>query len=175
MRAFIGIRIIPFEGIKEVLKELRKKGGIKTVEEENLHINIKFLGEISEKQAEEVKEVLKKLKAKPFNALINGIGFFPSENFIRVIFIKVISEELMKINEFIEEKLYEKGFMKEKREYAPHITLARVKRPLSKKEAGYLKEKEIKKEIRIREIELIKSTLTKQKPVYETIFKVSLS
>jgi len=174
MRVFIGIRIKPDERIKKILLRLKKEEGIKVVEEENTHINLKFLGEISEKQAVEIENVLKEIKTKPFNVTLRSIGFFPNEEFIRVIFIKVESKELMRINKFIEDRLYEKGFMRERKKFAPHLTLARVKKKMSKRLINELKEEELNSIFKIKEINLIKSTLTKEKPVYKTIYKVVL-
>ncbi len=176
MRAFIGMRVKPNEQLRKALSFLSKQEGVKAVEDENLHINLKFLGEIDKNQAELIKKVLEKIRVPPFEVKVKGIGFFPSEEFIKVVFAEAEASELIELNSFIEKELYSKGFMKENRDYVPHITLARVKRRLSEEVVGELKKigRGIDFSFEASEVELIESVLTKEKPFYETIFKKQL-
>ncbi len=176
MRAFIGIRIPSNEKIIEILDLLKKEKGIKAVEPENLHINLKFLGEISKSQYDEVTKILKTIKERPFKVKVTGVGFFPSKSFIRVIFLKAEANELNKLQKQLEEKLEKIGFLKEKREFIPHITLARCKKKPDEKLVNKILElaESLKLEVKVNKIELIKSTLNKAGPTYETLFEVEL-
>ena len=174
MRAFVGVRIEPNEEVRELLSFLSKQDGVKVVNEDNLHVNLKFFGEISEKQAEEIEKVIKKINSPRFSVLFDGIGFFPSEEFIKVVFVKARSKELMKINEFLENDLYSKGFMKENKLFVPHLTLARVKKRLPEEVVNKLKNWRVNFSCEVSEVELIKSVLKEGGPLYETIFKIDL-
>ncbi len=137
IRAFIGI---PLEApeitgkILEIQKRLKSFSGIKTVEPENLHLTIKFLGNISSSQIKEIKALLSPVfsSLSPFEVSLKGIGAFPSENYIRVIWIGIEEPQtLERLMRKVDEKLSELGFEREK-SYVPHLTIARVKRITSR-------------------------------------------
>ena len=174
MRAFVGVRIEPNEEVRELLSFLSKQDGVKVVNEDNLHVNLKFFGEISEKQAEQIEETMKKIDSTRFSILFNGVGFFPSDDFVKVVFVKARSKELMRINESLENELYSKGFMKENRLFVPHLALARVKKRLPEEIVNKLKNWIINFSCEVSEVELIKSVLREGGPLYETVFKIKL-
>lgn len=107
------------------------KNKISWVKKENLHITLKFLGEIEEKQVEVVKDVLKNVSqnVKEFTISIEGLGVFPKINFPRVIWlgIKNGESELKSLANLIEEVLTKYNFPKEQKEFLAHLTIARVK------------------------------------------------
>lgn len=182
MRAFISIDL-PDE-LKEKLasfqEELKKKDILKGkfVEKENLHLALKFLGEISEQEANKISEVLEELckKQKAFILSLKGIGAFPSESYVRVCWIGIdkgsyeIKELSKKINKAIGSK--------EENEFIGHITLARVKAVLDKKKLAELFEKYRNAEFgrfEVRSIKLMKSELTEKGPIYSLIDEFHLS
>ncbi|MCD6189658.1 MAG: RNA 2',3'-cyclic phosphodiesterase, partial [Thermococcus sp.] len=95
MRAFIAIDIN--DDIRQRLVEAQEKiektksAKIKFVEPENLHLTLKFLGEITEEQAEEIKRLLEIVakKHKKHSVRVKGIGVFPNYNYVRVIWAGV--------------------------------------------------------------------------------------
>ena len=123
MRCFISIDIpeeIKF-GIKKIQDELPEFFGKKT-EQENLHLTLKFLGEIKEDKMHNVKEKLKEIRFNKFEAEIDSMGVF-SEKFVKIIWLHLSNcDELQ--NE-IDNKLKDL-FDKEKR-FMSHLTIARVK------------------------------------------------
>jgi len=177
MRVFIAVRVKPNNQVTKLLSFLSKLEKVKVVEEKNLHINLKFLGEVDENQVEVIKGVLEKVGVSSFKVDVRGVGFFPSKEFIKVVFAKAEARALFELNAFIEEELYSRGFMKETRGYVPHVTLARLKRKLSSSEVEEIKKlgKLINFSFQAENVELIKSVLTKEKPLYKTIFKKQLS
>jgi len=71
------------EKIIDHLKSFNVK--MKFVETENLHITLRFLGEISESDVKVIKEnIIDKLKCSPFNMTLKGVGAFPSTENPRV-------------------------------------------------------------------------------------------
>jgi 2'-5' RNA ligase len=92
MRAFIALDL-PREAInqiEETQKMLAKKNIFrgKFTESENLHLTLKFLGEIEEEKAEEVKRRLAEIKMGEFEARLGEVGVF-SKKFIKIIWIKL--------------------------------------------------------------------------------------
>ncbi|MBU3906980.1 MAG: RNA 2',3'-cyclic phosphodiesterase [Nanoarchaeota archaeon] len=180
MRTFIAIEL-PEHVRAEVFHKFEKlsEGGLVRgdfVEKENLHLTLKFLGEIDE---EKVKEVIKKLgeiKMVKFSCETGKIGFFPSEDYVKVIWIDLISEEVKKLQQEIENKLTEIGIKKDDREFTSHVTLVRVKE-LKNKDVFHEKIKKLgikKQKCNVDKFLLIKSELTRQGPIYKTIKEFEL-
>jgi len=172
MRTFISLEL-PEEIRKEIIqiqKKIPEFSGRKT-EPENLHLTLKFLGEISEQEVEKIKARLREIKLKKFQAEISELGVF-NPNFVKIIWLKINGcDELQKI---IDNKL-ENLFPKEKR-FMSHLTIARVKK-INDKDKFISKLKNIKtKNIKfnISNFFLKKSTLTSEKPVYEIIEEFNL-
>ena len=131
MRTFIGIDL-PEEikdNLKELIEKLKKIRESKLVKKENLHITLKFLGEVEEEKITLINRKLQNCtkEFENFNVKIKGIGVFPSEKRVKVLWVGVEDEEnLKKLNEKIEDELKNFGFEKEK-EFVAHITIARFK------------------------------------------------
>ncbi len=172
MRTFISIDI-PQEVKNQIVKiqsQLPEFQGKKT-EYENLHLTLKFLGEIDEKRIEEVKKKLGEIKFNKFEVEIDSIGVF-SEKFVRIVWLHLDNCE--KLQKEIDKGL-EDLFEKEKR-FMSHLTIARVKSVYDKKE--FL---EGLKEIKIPKIKFVidnfglkKSILIGKGPIYETLEKYNL-
>ena len=167
MRAFISIDIpknIQKE-IKKIQEQLPEFKG-KFTEAENLHLTLKFLGEIDEEKIKKVKEKLSKVFFNKFNAEINSIGVF-SENYVRIIWLKINNcDKLQKEIDSVLEDL----FKKEER-FMGHLTIARVKN-LKDKKVFLEKLRKIKIPslvFQVEEFNLKKSILTKQKAFYEIL------
>jgi len=180
MRCFIAIDLPKEvkEEINKVQAEISKISDIKMklVETENLHLTLKFLGEMDDVKVNQIKEALKGLKFKKFEGTLNQIGIFPTPNFIRVLWIGLEPSVLIKeMHAKIDEELSKLKIKKEK-QFESHITLSRV-RFVKDKEALIAKLKEIKVPKLLFNVEnfvLKKSTLTLQGPVYEDVEKFEL-
>lgn len=171
MRLFVAIEVEPNEEIGKILSKTRKLG-LRTVAEDNLHINLKFLGEVGESQIEGIKKALDSAAGfGKFDVELKNIGAFPNADFIRVVWAGVRSEKVSALASLIDCGLERLGFNKEK-SYTPHITLARVpKRVQGLKEL--LEERDFGRQ-EVKEIHLIKSTLTPEGPRYDKIHTVKL-
>ncbi|MEM7820923.1 MAG: RNA 2',3'-cyclic phosphodiesterase [Candidatus Aenigmatarchaeota archaeon] len=131
MRTFIAIEI-PAE-LKQKIVAIQKKiaetgADIKLVEPENLHYNLKFLGEIDQKTAEKVKNALSNVSFPAFDIHISCLGTFPSLSHIRVVWlgVKEGSQQLAALAATVEEALAGIGIAREQRPFTPHLTLGRV-------------------------------------------------
>ena len=172
MRCFIAIDL-PQEAKKE-LAAIQKKlpeAKMNLVALDNIHLTLKFLGELNEKQVDGVIGALKSLKFLKFKAKLSGTGVFPTPSFIRTVWVGVEpKEKLLIIHDALYEALTKVGFVKDK-SFENHVTLARVKWIGNKIEfIDKLKKIKVKPiEFSVDKISLKKSTLTKQGPIYEDI------
>jgi 2'-5' RNA ligase len=177
VRCFIAIHFPKkvIEEIEKVQGDLKKKDLFvgKFTKGRNLHLTLKFLGEIEEGQVEEVKKKLREIKINKFKVELGKVGVF-SEKFIRIIWIEILGKEIFELQKKIDESLKEM-FELEVR-FMSHLTIARVKNVKDKK-LFFKKLKEIKvPEVNfdINEFYLMKSELKSEGPIYEVIEKYSL-
>jgi len=110
------------EKIKSIQKRLPEFRG-KFTEPANLHLTLKFLGEIDEEAIKEVKERLAGIKFSPLDLEITDIGVF-TERFVRIVWLKVKGAE--EIQKKVDEALSDM-FGSEQR-FMSHLTIARIKR-----------------------------------------------
>jgi 2'-5' RNA ligase len=102
--------------------------GPRWVRLEGVHITLKFIGETPDQNAERIRGALAEIRGlAPVEISLAGLGFFPNERHPRV-FWAGVSEgpALASLAATIEAKLEPLGFPREKREFHPHITLARL-------------------------------------------------
>jgi len=173
MRLFIAIEAP--EEIRNYFLELQKQISndlAKIVFTKSFHLTLKFLGEADESKKDRVIELLRKVKFEHFIAALSDMGIFPSENYMRVLWVGLEPKgKIVELQQKIDDILANL-FPKDKR-FHPHITLGRVKFVNDKKKImGFLKGMDIeKKSFEIKDFRLIKSTLTPEGPVYEVLEK----
>jgi 2'-5' RNA ligase len=169
MRTFIAVGISDEvrQRIAELQKELPSKEALKVVDPGIIHITLKFLGEIDESKVPEIKKIISSISFEPFTVTTKGVGVFPNENFIRVIWIGAPSPELDAMAKELNEKLKTLGFKSE--EFTSHVTIARVKTKidLTRFLADHREEKF--GSFAVDGLRLMKSTLTPKGPIYEEV------
>lgn len=179
VRCFIAINF-PKEIKKEIERaqkevELRKVlWGGKLTEPENLHLTLKFLGEIPESRVEEVRKRLRDIKMRRFNCYLGNLGVF-TPSLIKIVWVHIIGKEVLELQAQIDKRL-EDLFPKEKR-FMSHLTIARIKKVMDNRifmhELEKIKTQNIK--FPVLSFSLMRSELTKEKPIYSEIEKFSLS
>lgn len=103
------------------------------VDRENLHLTVRFLGETPGERLEAVMEAGREAAAGvgSFSLSVGGLGFFPPRGAVRVVWVGVgESAGLLRLRERLEEALFSRGFVREEREFHPHLTLARAREPV---------------------------------------------
>ncbi len=179
MRCFIAIDV-ESEKISNIVSELKKYSGIKAVEPQNIHITLKFLGEINEKTAEKIYNIMQELfnQTEKFEIYIKKLGAFPNERYPRVLWIGIEKnrDKIIDMQKKLDEKLSYLGFKKEK-SYEPHITIARVKTSSGRKIVQSFLNKAKDLDIgtyTVEEIKLKKSVLTREGPIYSDLYVLKL-
>lgn len=184
MRVFISIEL-PDEIRKNIvrrLNELREAGsGVRWVEEKNLHVTLKFLGEVEDKQVENIIALATKAAAGigSFKANFEGMGTFPSGKSPRVIWAGIGEggEKLKRIAGSLEEHFSKAGCRSEEREFSSHVTIGRIKgnRGVDKLRDKIEGLKGLKfGEALIDRIQVMKSALTPKGSIYELLKEVRL-
>ena len=128
-RIFICIDF-PEEAIKEIARAQEVLGNWKftgkMTELENLHLTLKFLGEIDENKLGEIRKKLKEIRFKKMELGLGNVGSFGYRGKPRIIWIKILGKEFYELQKKIDEVLSEAGFIKEER-FMGHVAVARVK------------------------------------------------
>lgn len=174
MRPFIAVDCKEQKNyLKSIQSQLPiKESKLKIVSD--FHITLKFLGKTPKNEIIEIINKLKGIKFKEFNFSLDNIGFFPNDNYIRVIWLGTKeNSEIMNLQKIIDKTIKTKNDFK----FKPHITLARVKQ-VTDRDNFFNKIYNIKyeeKTINVKSFKLMNSTLTPLGPIYETIeeFKCS--
>ncbi len=184
VRSFICVEINNPEvitHIDKVISEISQYKGVRVVKSSQLHLTLKFLGEVSETRIESIKQAISQIHIPPFQLNLKGMGCFPNLNYIRVVWIGITDgrEPLITLAQTIDKKMISLGFPKEKRAFSPHLTLARIK-ALRNNEKNLLSNKvrdSKELDIGVQYIDTVilkKSTLTPKGPIYENLLAVPL-
>ena len=129
MRLFIAIEIP--EEIKDYLCGIQQeiadsKNKIRLMDKGNMHLTLKFLGEVQPNKVEILNKNLKEIAFKHFSVDLDSIGIFPSEDYIRVVWVGLKPEEpVLELQNNIDENL--KKLFKKEKDFKPHLTIAMVK------------------------------------------------
>jgi len=154
------------ERIGELGKEIEQEG-IRLVKPPNMHATLKFLGETHEEKLGNIEQRLREVTFSSFKCSLKGVGVFPSEKYIRVVWVGVESNgQLEKLAEDVIGSL--KDYGKDNR-FSAHITIARVKK---KVDLGKFLEKYKNKELgefEVKSFQLMESVLSREGPAYSTI------
>lgn len=175
MRLFIALTID--EKIKEEIYKyieglkVKTDAKIKWVEKENLHITLKFLGEVRENKLEDIKNALRQtvLGSSVFDLDFKGAGSFPPGKNPRVIWVGAESNKVVKLSKKIDDIMSSVGFKKEERNFKSHITIGRIKE--GRFDIGLI-EKDIDKffgSMVVEKVDLYRSYLSPRGPKYEII------
>lgn len=184
VRSFICVEIKNNEVVRKIdsiVSEIGQFKGIRPVKSSQLHLTLKFLGEVPESRLPSIKQAIEQVIFPSFEISLEELGCFPNLNYIRVVWIGIRegSNNLKQLANIIEEKLTAIGFPKEKRGFSPHLTLARVKKLQNsdKRKVTTLIQSSKETSFGIQIIEefiLKKSTLTPKGPIYEDLYVIPL-
>jgi RNA 2',3'-cyclic 3'-phosphodiesterase len=137
--------------------------GAKWVAPEQLHLTVRFIGEVDGARFRDIKDVLDELHLKPFSLQLKGVGYFPPRGAPRVLWIGLAkSEPLQLLRKKIDTALIRAGVEPEGRKFSPHITLARLKNSPVHKIANFLSGNGLfsQEPFQVEDFKLYSSTLT---------------
>ena len=173
MRCFIGIDlpIVAVKEIQKIQKKLEPNFTGRLTLSENLHLTLKFLGEIEEDAINDVKKRLSSITHPPFELTLKGAGVF-SQKFIKIIWVKVSQVPLQPLVDNCLKEIFEL-----ENRFMGHITIARVKSLTDKNSFIQLINTAEINEVSFmaKYFYLKESILTPDGPIYKDIIRYKLS
>ncbi len=148
--------------------------GIKWVEAKNIHLTLKFIGEVPQRKVDRICTALAEVLAgrKKFVGRIVGCGGFPNLRRPRVLWVGMENADpAVEMSREINHKLIPIGIKSEKKKLSPHLTLGRVKKPSDLSAlASYMENLNFDAgSVILDKVALVKSTLTPGGPIYEDV------
>jgi 2'-5' RNA ligase len=147
---------------------------VKLVEPQNIHITVRFLGNITPAMAEKIFNEMKKVQFAPFNVQINGLGAFPNLRYSRVVWAGITegADQLKSVFSQLEPRLRGLGLTPDFKGFSPHLTIARVRSGRNKAQLAEFITENANYEfgaINAQCLRLKKSELTLKGPIYSTL------
>lgn len=127
-RLFVAIR--PPEAIRDALVDAMEGiDGARWVDDENLHLTLRFIGEVERPVANDLAAALQQIEWPPFALRIEGIGHFTRKGRAAALWARVPANEALEgLRQKVETACEAAGLGRETRRFTPHITLARLNR-----------------------------------------------
>ena len=184
MRCFIAIELpeavkSTLSGIEEELK--KSKADVRWIKPDNIHLTLKFFGNIEEKKTEKIIEIMESIcnQYAPFTIEIKGMGTFPNIKSPRVLWVGIEGNDTLKtLQKEIENKMESIGFEREDRAFTAHLTLGRFRSSIEKE--GLLKAVKLHEKdtfvgsINVQSLSLIRSDLHPEGARYSKIIDIPL-
>ena len=128
IRLFVALR--PPPAIRDALSDLME--GIPAArwqDDEQLHLTLRFIGEVDRPQAEDVAAALGRVHAVQPVAALSGVGSFDQRGGIDTLWAGLApASPLARLHASVEQACVRAGLTPERRAYRPHITVARLPR-----------------------------------------------
>ncbi len=185
IRLFIAVEIEDANVLKRVISfrdqviACGRGGGIKAVEDENIHLTIRFIGEVPEALLPSIEKCLDLCASvKKFKVIVKGVGAFPNISRPRVIWVGVEegADKFRQLRRILDECL--KDIVRpDKHEFTPHITVARIKGGVDRECIASLiseNQDQIFGEYTVTTVKLKRSILRPQGPLYIDLKSVKL-
>ena len=125
--------------VGQLIHQLAPDGpGVKWVEPENLHLTLKFFGDIDELETYDIAKCVSRAiqGTEPFAIRLRGVGAFPGRDRPRTLWVGVEEgkEQLGALQASVENGLGELGYPREARRFEPHLTVGRVRDKVGQRE-----------------------------------------
>ncbi len=176
MRLFVALAIPA--GVRQRLGDLIRllrdaDASLRWVAPQNLHVTLKFIGEVPAEQSTRIGDALESIACAPFDFEVRGLGFFPNARRPSVLWVGITQvEQISKLAAEIDRVLAKVGTVPDTRPFSPHLTLGRFK--LTRVSATLAKAIDQEKDrglgrIAVNEFHLIESRLKSGGPEYTTL------
>lgn len=123
MRGFSAIEVRG--GLADELLRVREAIdiGFSPVRKQDFHVTLQFFENLDRSDAERIAESAREADTRPFEAEVHGLGAFPSEEHIRVVWADVLGQDMLDLKNMVSGHGVEED---NSHEFHPHITLLRV-------------------------------------------------
>jgi len=188
IRAFIAVNLSPeilsrVGEISEQMQNLCRGVPVRWVPVENMHLTLKFLGDVSVSNIELLQKILRKVGAlhSACEISVGGVGAYPKIQKPRVLWIGLEAPpELYALQKAVEGETEKLGYSREDRPFSPHLTIGRVQKNASPQEIARLVDVLDAASVgflgaaRIREVHLYRSDLRPGGAIYTSLFSAPL-
>ena len=181
LRVFMAVDV-PESDVKEKIAEFQRTltqtgADLKTVEPENIHITLRFLGDTPSALVEQLKGELEKVEFQPFKVIFKGTGAFPDHNRINVVWIGIDEGNigLVDLCGKINRGLARYNIPSDRRGFSPHLTVARVRSGRNREALSKIIKTLSDLEFGAFEVDsfaLKQSTLSPKGPIYRDLLQV---
>lgn len=175
-RLFVAIR--PPRPVREQLLGLMGGvGGARWQTDAQLHVTLRFIGEVDRHMAEDAAAALASVRHPQFEVALSGIGTFERRGQPEVIWAGLTPQDALKaLHNKVDQACVRAGLEPERRAYHPHITLARMKRGSSGPLGGLLESAGgvTSAPFRVESFDLFESQLTPSGAVYSIVQRFPL-
>ncbi|GGL29933.1 RNA 2',3'-cyclic phosphodiesterase [Halarchaeum grantii] len=184
MRLFVSVDLPEslVDPVRDLQSAFADADGLDPVDPANAHVTLKFLGDLTDEEYEDAVAALERgveaAGVGPFEASFEGLGVFPSMEYISVVWLGVGAgaDHLTALHDAFEREYAALGVEPDDHEFTPHVTLGRLRHA-----GGKGRVREVVRErtpdvgaMRVGEVRLTESTLTHDGPEYETRERVPL-
>ena len=143
MRLFVGLDL-PWDLKQRLLLLAGGVPGARWVPPKNLHVSLRFIGEVPPVQAEEIDHALAAVRAPRFSLNLAGVGLFEKSSRGGVLWVGVErNPALDHLQAKIETALQRAGLERERRRFTPHVTLARLDNAPAANVAAFVQSKNL--------------------------------
>ena len=138
MRLFVAL-LLPVPVLKDLARLCSGLPGARWVRPENMHVTLRFIGEVDGAGADDAHLALKGVRGRAFPLALGGLGSFQSGRKIRMLWAGVEDQPaLVSLRDDVEKALVRSGLEPERRKFTPHVSLARFNKKPGNKLAPYL-------------------------------------
>jgi 2'-5' RNA ligase len=183
VRLFVAIEFD--DAVRDVLHKAQQAlaqqcDGVRWVPAHQLHLTVKFLGEVPDRQVDSVAQAVARAasQARPCTLAVEGCGCFPPRGAVRIVWAggREDSGALVQCVEAVERELESSGFPRERRRFSPHVTIGRVREDRS---GGRLRDSVVAhsfppQEQPVKSLTLMSSVLSPKGPTYARVSTAAL-
>ena len=135
IRAFLAVELAPDvrAALVDLIEQLGRSGlrGLRLVRPENIHLTLKFLGDVPVDQVDAIVAAVSRVAAthSPFELKLGGAGVFPNRRAARVLWVGIEGHlsPLILLRQQLDESMVSLGFASDSRVFSPHLTVGRIK------------------------------------------------
>lgn len=182
MRLFASVDVDDLAAeIRDLQAPLVGRSGLRVTDPADAHVTMKFFGGGDHDLAalsEAIERAVETAEIGSFEVTLAGVGAFPSEEYIRVVWLGVGrgAQQLTDLHNELEAETTALGYEAERHDFTPHVTLARMENASSKDEVQRFLEEGAPEigPLRVAELRLKESTLSPEGPDYRTVERFEL-
>lgn len=177
MRLFVGLEL-PSRVKQQLVLACHGVIGARWQTEEQLHVTLRFIGDVDPPKAEDIDAALSAVRAAPFSIRLKTVGIYGEMRKPRVLWAGIEPQAaICHLHDKVESAMVRLGLPPEKRKYKPHVTLARFKSGRPRRLEDYLAAHDdfVTETFEVSDFVLYRSHLSQHGAAYEAVARYPLS